>query len=103
MRGGSSGGSFHYTADPRQPAARQVPHQGCGLGLVRSDRQRVNISFERYLFAYLRSAVDTRSVASVGWWAPFRTETAYWPRFLSESTFGTTTVRWKACQSSRDS
>jgi hypothetical protein len=54
MRGGSSGGSFHYTADLRRPAARQVPHQGCGVDLVRSDRQRVNISFERYLFAICR-------------------------------------------------
>jgi hypothetical protein len=69
-------------------------------GLVRPGCQRVNISFERYC---LRSAVDTSFVASGGWWAPFRTETAYWPRFLSGSTFGTTTVRWKACQFSRDS
>src|SRR5262245_53474995 len=52
---------------------------------------------------YLRSAVDARFVASGGWWAFFRTETAYCPRFLSGSTFGTTTVRWKASQFSRDS
>src|SRR5262245_12866728 len=91
--------------DPRQPAApgsapEVRPARGLENGLVRFDRQRVNISFERY---YLRSAVDTRFVASGGWWAPFRTETAYWPRFLSGSTFGTTTVRWKASQFSRDS
>jgi hypothetical protein len=59
----------------------------------------LNVSFERYL----RFAVDTPFVASVAWWALFRTETAYWPRFLSGSTFGTTTVRWKASQFSRDS
>jgi len=76
------------------------PARGLENGLVRFDRQQVNISFERY---YLRSAADTRFVASVGWWALFRTETAYWPRLLSGSTFGTTTVRWKASQFSRDS
>ena len=67
-----------YTADPRQPAApgsapEVRPARGLENGLVRPGRQRVNIGFERY---YLRSAVDTRFVASVGWCALFRTETA---------------------------
>jgi hypothetical protein len=81
MRGGSSDGSFHYTADPRRPAspgsAPEVRHaRGLENGLVRPGRQRVNIGFESYLFAYSRSAPDTRFVASLGWCALFRTETA---------------------------
>src|SRR5262245_39537019 len=102
MRGGSRWRIASLHGQPAAPrSAPEVrPARGLENGLVRPGRQRVNISFERY---YLRSAVDTRFVASGGWWAPFRTETAYWPRFLSGSMFGTTTVRWKACQFSRDS
>jgi hypothetical protein len=53
------GGSLHYTADPRQPAAPGSapgvrPARGLENGLVRPGRQRVNISFERYLFAICR-------------------------------------------------
>src|SRR5262249_61224481 len=87
-------GSLPTTPHPPQPATPG------SAPVVRPGRQRANISFERY---YLRSAVDTRFVPSGGWWAFFRTETAYCPRFLSGSTFGPTTVRWKASQFSRDS
>jgi hypothetical protein len=67
--------------------------------LIRLGRQQVKYQ----LPALSRSAVDARSVASLGWWALFRAETAYWPRFLSGLTFGTTTVRRKASQFSGDS
>jgi hypothetical protein len=70
-----------------------------GNCLIRPGRQQV----EYQLRTLSRSAVDTRFVASPGWWALFRTETAYWPRFRSGLTFGRTTVRWKASQFSRDS
>jgi hypothetical protein len=70
-----------------------------GNCLIRPGRQQV----EYQLRTPSRSAVDTRLVASPGWWALFRTETAYWPRFRSGLTFGRTTVRWKASQFSRDS
>src|SRR5262249_1015404 len=64
--------------DPRQPAApgsapEVRPARGLENGLVRFDRQQVNISFERY---YSRSAVDTRFVANAGGCPLFRTETA---------------------------
>jgi hypothetical protein len=64
--------------DPRQPAApgsapEVRPARGLENGLLRFDRQQVNISFERY---YLRSAVDTRFVANAGGCPLFRTETA---------------------------
>jgi hypothetical protein len=67
--------------------------------LLRLGRQQVKYQ----LPALSRSAVDASSVASLGWWALFRAETAYWPRFLSGLTFGTTTVRRKASQFSGDS
>ena len=67
--------------------------------LIRLGRQQVKYQ----LPALSRFAVDARLVASLGWWARFRAETAYWPRFLSGLTFGTTTVRRKASQFSGDS
>src|SRR6516162_552573 len=47
--------------------------------LIRLGRQQVKYQ----LPALSRFAVDARLVASLGWWARFRAETAYWPRFLS--------------------
>src|SRR5262249_15590127 len=105
MRGGRVADRF-ITRPTRANPPRQGPHQGVrparGLenGLVRPCGQRVISASDAI---YFRSAVDPRFVAPVGWWATFRTETAYWPRLLSGSTFGTTTVRWKASQFSRDS